>query len=217
MGKNAIGIAALILGCAGLSACGGKDRLVADAGVGVSTVRSGCPAVAVPDHTGDITLFNPPQARFSSNIDVVANITNVRSTCNDQGARIYTDVTFDVYGSRLRPDGAQQVTIPYFSTVVRGGRTVVAKRLGQVTLNFAPGQYRAQASARAGGYVDAVSARLPEEIVDKITKRRESGDADAALDPMADPEVKKAVENASFELLIGFQLTQEQLQYNATR
>ena len=40
---------------------------------------------------------------------------------------------------------------------------------------------------------------------------------DAALDPLADPQVRAAVQRATFEVLIGFQLTQDQLAYNATR
>ena len=42
-------------------------------------------------------------------------------------------------------------------------------------------------------------------------------DADAAVDPMADPAVRAAVERAHFEVLIGFELTADQLRYNATR
>jgi hypothetical protein len=34
---------------------------------------------------------------------------------------------------------------------------------------------------------------------------------------MSDPTVRAAVQRASFELLVGFQLTPEQLAYNATR
>ena len=34
---------------------------------------------------------------------------------------------------------------------------------------------------------------------------------------MADPAVRAAVERAHFELLLGFELTPEQLRYNATR
>jgi hypothetical protein len=34
---------------------------------------------------------------------------------------------------------------------------------------------------------------------------------------MADPAVQKAVANATFEQLVGFELTQDQLKYNATR
>ena len=43
------------------------------------------------------------------------------------------------------------------------------------------------------------------------------GDPDAAIDPLADPTVREAVRRASFELLVGFQLTEQQLAYNATR
>ena len=39
----------------------------------------------------------------------------------------------------------------------------------------------------------------------------------AALDPMADPKIRAAVARHSFEVLVGFQLTPEQLAYNATR
>ena len=39
----------------------------------------------------------------------------------------------------------------------------------------------------------------------------------AAIDPLSDPAIRDAVANATFEHLVGFQLTQEQLRYNATR
>jgi hypothetical protein len=51
----------------------------------------------------------------------------------------------------------------------------------------------------------------------QIIRKRKAGDEDAAIDPMSEPGVRAAVARASFELLIGFQLTPEQLQYNATR
>ena len=44
-----------------------------------------------------------------------------------------------------------------------------------------------------------------------------AGDADAAIDPFAQPDVKAALARTSFELLVGFNLTQDQLRYNATR
>ena len=86
-----------------------------------------------------------------------------------------------------------------------------------MTLQFADGAYRASASGKAGSYVDASAARLPEDVVERLTRKRKPGDPDAALDPLADPAIKAAVARASFELLVGFQLTQAQLQYNATR
>jgi hypothetical protein len=200
-----------------IAGCSQDGELDIGAGVGVNVTRSGCPAVAVPDGTGDITLFNPANSQDASAIDVVANITNIRPTCNEGGEKIYSAASFDVQARRNDVRGARTVTLPYFTTVVQGGSAVVAKRVGQVTLQFADGQPRAAAVANASSYIDSASSRLPAEIVQKITKKRKPGDADAALDPMADPEVRAAVVRSSFEMLIGFQLTEDQLKYNVTR
>ncbi len=205
-------IAAALLG-----GCARDGELDVSSGVGVSTTRTGCPTVAVPEGTGDITIFNPVSSQDASAIDVVAAITNVRPTCNSGGEKIFSQASFDVQARRTDTRGARSVTVPYFSTVVQGGSAVVAKRLGQVTLQFADGQPRATASAQAASYIDGTSARLPADIVAKITKKRKPGDADAALDPMADPEVRAAVVRSSFEMLVGFQLTEDQLKYNVTR
>ena len=199
------------------SACAKDGEIDVSSGVGVSITRSGCPAVAIPDGTGDITLFNPEGRQDANAIDIVATISKVRPACNDSGAKIYTEASFEVYGSRRNTQGARTVTLPYFSTVVQGGSAVVAKRVGQVTLQFADGQSKATAMGKAASYIDAASARLPEDVVAKITKKRKPGDTDAALDPLADPDVKAAVLRSSFELLIGFQLTEAQLRYNVTR
>lgn len=183
---------------------------------GIVSVRSACPTAAIPAQTGDITLFSPAGSTDASAIDVVANITDLRSTCAE-GAQFYTEASFVVNARRSDASAARQVILPYFSAVVRGGNAVVAKRLGQVTLNFAAGEYRASAQAKAGAYVEKSAATLPADIQTKITQKRKAGDADAAIDPFAQPDVKAALQRTSFELLVGFNLTQDQLKYNATR
>jgi hypothetical protein len=200
-----------------LSACAEKNQLVVDSGVGVASTLSACPNTAIPEHTGDVTIFNPASSRDASAIDVVATITNVRPACDETGAEIYATASFDVQARRSDNRGQRTVTLPYFSTVMRGGNTVVAKRLGSVTLNFADGSYRAEAKASGAGYINKAAATLPEDIRERITRKRKSGDPDAAIDPLSVPEVRSALQRTSFELLIGFQLTQDQLQYNATR
>ena len=200
----------------GLAGCRSKGDIVVQEGIGVTALRTVCPAVGVPDYTGDITLFNSDQ-RTQNAMALTAAITNVRSSCDDTGAQVYSLASFDVVARRSDTQGAWRVTLPYFSTVVRGESAVVAKRIGTVTLDFAPGQERAQASAQAGAYIDRAEATLPEDIRDRITRKRKSGDSDAAIDPLSEPDVRAAVSRASFELLVGFQLTQEQLAYNVTR
>jgi hypothetical protein len=199
-----------------LAGCARDGELDISSGVGVTATRTGCPMVAVADGTGDITLFNPASRQTADAIDVVATITKVRPSCA-AGEKIYSVADFEVQARRASGSGARSVTLPYFSTVVQGGSAVVAKRVGQVTLNFADGQSRASATAKAASYIDPAAAALPAEVVEKITKKRKPGDPDAALDPMADPAVRAAMQRASFELLIGFQLTEDQLRYNVTR
>jgi len=201
-----------------LAGCKSKGDLVISEGVGVTAIRTACPAVGVPDYTGDITTFRVPGDTSAANMDVTATITNLRSTCDDSASdRVYTNATFDVLGRRTDTRGARQVTLPYYSVVLRGGSSVVTKRVGQVTLSFADGQERAQARAQAGAYVDRAEATLPQDIREQITRKRKAGEDDAAVDPLSDPAVKAAVARATFELLVGFQLTEQQLAYNATR
>jgi hypothetical protein len=202
---------------AALAGCSREGDLDVGAGVGVNVTRTGCPTVAVPDGTGDITIFSPVSSQDADAIDIVATVTNVRTTCNESGEKIYAQATFDVQARRSDASGSRTVTLPYFNTVVQGGSAVISKRVGQVTIQFADGQQRASAQAQAASYIDKASASLPAEIIQKITKKRKPGDPDAALDPMADPEVRAAVVRSSYEMLLGFQLTEDQLRYNVTR
>lgn len=199
-----------------LALAGCSQRGEIDPTGGIVAVRSACPTAAIPAYTGDVTLFNPPQSTAASAIDVVANITDLRATCSE-GDQFYAEATFTVNARRTDASAARQVTLPYYSAVVRGGNAVVAKRVGQVVLDFPAGQYRASASAKAGAYVNRAAATLPSDIQRRITAKRKAGDTDAALDPFAQPEVKAALLRTSFELLVGFNLTQDQLRYNATR
>ena len=200
-----------------LAGCRSEGDIVIEQGVGITALRSACPAVGVPIYTGDITTFTPADARTLDAMDVTAYITNVRSTCDENGGQVFTSATFDVVASREDTAGARTVELPYFSTVVRGNDNVVAKRVGTVQVSFAAGQARAQASASAEAWVDRAEATLPDDIRERITRKRTAGEDDAAIDPLTEPDVRAAVAKASFELLIGFQLTEEQLAYNATR
>lgn len=184
---------------------------------GVITTYTACPAVAIVAPTGDVTLFDPPQSRDASAIDVVATMTNVRSTCNDSGENIVTTASFDVHARRRDRGPARDVVIPYYATVVQGGQNVVSKSVSNLVLRFAEGQDRASTNGTANAQVLRAAATLPEDIRRQVTRERRAGDADAAVDPFADPAVRAAVQRASFEVLLGFNLTEEQLRYNATR
>ena len=130
-----------------LGACSRTGEIDANGGgAGVTAVRSACPHVAIPAGTGDMTIFNPATSREASAIDVNAVMTNVTSTCDDAGLQVVTTVNFDVLARRQSAEGPRDVSFPYFVTVVRGGTSVVAKRINRVTVHFEPGQLRAQTS-----------------------------------------------------------------------
>lgn len=209
-------ISALALAAA-LAGCRSSGDIVVDEGVGIQAFRSACPAVGIPDYTGDVTLFRTAGDTSAANVDLVATMTNVRSQCNESGEKVFSSVTFDVLARRTDTRGARTVTVPYFVTVLRGGRAVISKRVGQVTLNFADGQERVQASGQGSAYVDKAEASIPADIRARITRKRRAGEEDAAVDPLSQPDVKAAIARATFEVLVGFQLDQNQLSYNATR
>jgi hypothetical protein len=200
-----------------LSACRHAGDITAENGGGVYAVRSDCPIAGVPAGTGDITLFNPPNSTDASAIDVTAAITDVRATCQDGATDVLSTATFTIVALRRDAGPARQVVVPYFDVALQGGANVVAKRVGQAVLNFAPGDIHAWARAQATVRVNRGVATLPANVRQILTRPRKAGEAEAAIDPLSDPAVRAAVAKATFEHLVGFQLTQDQLKYNATR
>ena len=206
---------AILVASTALAGCSRRGGEISDGGVFVT--RSACPMVGVVAGTGDVTTFNPSSSTDASAIDVVATITNVRATCTDDGTTVTSVAHFDVLASRARGTEARQVVLPYFNVAMQGGATVVAKQLGNVGLNFAAGAVRARTSAEATVKVSKAAATLPAEVQTELTRKRRAGEADAAVDPLSVPAIRDAVARATFEQLLGFQLSDAQLRYNATR
>ena len=211
---------ALLAACAVpllIAGCKTRGDVVVEGGIGITAVRTACPAVGIPDYTGDVTLFTSPDARDSGSIDVTATMTDVRNACDQASATVHNNVSFVIEARRSDARGARDITLPFFVTVIRGGTAVIAKRIGSVTVHFADGETRAQAGGRGGAEIDKAEATLNARIRNRITQKRKAGQADAAVDPLAEPEVQAAVQRASFEVLVGFQLNDKQLAYNVTR
>jgi hypothetical protein len=179
--------------------------------------RSPCPAVAVPTYAGDVTLFNAGTEPNAANIDIVATITDIRDTCAESDTLLTTTVTYEVQARRNNTVGPRTVTFPVFATIVQGGNLIVSKQVGAVRVDFPDGAARASGRGEARGDVSRSAASLPADVQTKITRKRKPGDLDAASDPFADPQVKAALKAASFELLIGFQLSENALAYNVAK
>ncbi len=197
------------------AACSNRREL--EAGGGVYVTRSPCPQVGIPAATGDVTLFNPIGQTDSAAIDVVATMTNLRATCSEGASQIISTASFAVVASRRDAGPARTVILPYFDVAMQGGVSVIAKRIGQVALTFPAGSQRGAATGQATVRIARASTILAPEVQRELTRRRKPGEVDAAIDPMSDPKIRSAVARATFEHLVGFQLTPDQLRYNATR
>ena len=198
-----------------LASCSKRSDFIEEGGV--YTQRSSCPILGIPTGTGDITLFDPPNSQSADAIDVEASITNAFTNCTDTGSEIQSNVGFDVVATRRDSGPARRVVLQYFNVVVQGGNQIVAKRIGQIPLDFAAGSPRAAVRWQAVAKVDRAATSLPENVREILTRPRKAGDTEAAVDPMTDPAVRTAVARATFEHLIGFQMSQDQLRFNATR
>ncbi|MFL5006471.1 MAG: hypothetical protein ACJ8DK_14120 [Microvirga sp.] len=205
---------AALLALTMLSACVKRGEVFE---TGVYAVRSACPIAGIPAGTEEVTLFNPPSSRDSRAIDVTASISDVRAVCRDVGNDIVSTATFTVTALRRDAGPARQVVLPYFDVALQGGGRIAAKQIGQAVLNFPAGGTHSWVRAQATIRVNRAAATLPANVRAILTQRRKAGEAEAAVDPLSDPTVRKAVSDATFEHLVGFQLTQEQLKYNATR
>jgi hypothetical protein len=195
-----------------------KGELVVDDTVGVTALRSPCPLVEVPEMTGDVTLLAPGRDDAGA-IDTVATLTDVRSTCDDaaRASKLTTRVEFDVIVRRTDTHGARHLDLPTFVVVQRGGTSIVAKHINMIGVDFADGQARATAHGSTSAMVSRDEATLPAAIRARLARKRKAGDTDAAVDPLSLPEVKAALARATFEVLVGFQMTDRQLAYNARR
>lgn len=197
-----------------LPACG-REGTIEDGGIYVR--RSACPIPGIPAGTGDVTVFNPANSVAADAIDVTATITNLRANCDETGEQVVSTLSFDVVATRRDAGAARQVVLPYFDVVLQGGSNVVAKRIGRVGLDFPAGSMRTSTRGQATVRVHRGAATLPEDVRKLLTRPRKAGDAAAAVDPLSDPATRAAVANATFEHLVGFQLTEGQLRYNVTR
>ena len=158
-----------------------------------------------------MTLFNPPDSTDSRAIDVTATITDVRATCADSGNDVVSTATFTVVALRRDAGPARQVRPALFRRRAagrkQGGRQ--ADRPGGAQF---PGRRPARLDPGPGdGPRQPRRATLPANVRQTLTRPRKAGDPEAAVDPMSDPAVRTAVANATFEHLVGFQLTQDQL------
>jgi hypothetical protein len=157
-------LALLLAGCA-------RDGQIADGGVYVT--RSGCPQVAIPAATGDITLFDPRPASRDA-----ARSTWWRPSPTSASPAPRTAQKCgqhrDLRRGRDPPRRGRRAAggAAFFAVAVQGGTNIVAKKVGAVALNFPAGSLRAQTNSQATVRVSRSAVALPAEVQRELTRER---------------------------------------------
>ena len=82
-------LAFAVCATAALAGCKSKGDIVVEEGIGITALRTVCPAVGVPDYTGDVTLFNGEQRTASA-----MALTAARGRARSRAARPVRVVVF---------------------------------------------------------------------------------------------------------------------------
>jgi hypothetical protein len=161
--------------------------------------RTSCPALAVPKHTGTLTRFQEARGFSSGDVQLVATIAQLDSRCQEDASGAKTAVSFNIVATRPSKGPAEDVQVPYFVTVVKGGETLQAKQVYGASLRFADGATSASLS-------QVVTAATPKVPLPPRPKRNNE------IDEFAPPP-----KPAEYEILVGFQLSDSEAVYNITK
>jgi hypothetical protein len=174
-----------------LSACASSNPL--------EVRRTSCPALSVPKHTGSLTRFSQAGRFDTQDVRLVATIVQLSDTCIENANGVNTAVSFTISAVRPTKGAADSVQLPYFITVVKDGETLIAKQVYGTSLEFADG-------ATSGSVRQVVTVKTPEVPLPPKPKKNNE------IDEFAPPP-KPAV----YEILVGFQLTNDDVVYNISK
>jgi histidinol dehydrogenase len=103
-------------------------------------------------------------------------------------------------------------TVPQVDRIVGPGNAYVAEAKLQVS-----GAVAIDSPAGPSELLVIADASASPSAVAREVMAQAEHDPQAAVVPKADPAVRTAVQRAHFEVMVGFELDQDQLRYNATR
>ncbi len=167
--------------------------------------RTSCPAVAVVKYANNYARFAPGAKYSAAGLELSAQLSNVQVSCADaRGGAPVSSVSFDLSAVRASATTAEQADIPYFVTIVENGTTILSKQVYAAPVQFAEGASRAMVRQSFSATTPFVP--LPPEPSQKEKRKQ--------FQQFAEDSRPKA---AQFEILIGFQLTEEQAAYNVQR
>ena len=168
--------------------------------------------------TGDITLFNPPEAGICERSTSPRPSPTSAEAAPMSGNDVVSTATFTVVALRREagPGAPGRAALLRYRDAGRQPRRRQARRASGAELPRRQPPRLGRSSRQSFGST-APSRPCRPTSQNILTRPRKAGDADAAVDPLSDPAVRTAVADATFEHLVGFEMSQDQLKYNATR
>lgn len=174
--RTGLGLGAVVaVGLTGLGGCFNLDDLNDDPNVGP------CPVAAVLYDASRVVEVKGVERH--ENVGFTGQVEGVRGFCryiNDNPITMEIEIDF-AFGKGPKADGDTQ-TYPYFVSVTRRDRLVLAKDVSEITVKFPEGA--------------------------DIVRRTEK------VDGIVIPRATGTVSGTNFEVIVGFDLTAEQLAYN---
>jgi hypothetical protein len=169
----------------------------------LEVTRTSCPAVAVVKYANNLTQFAPGSRFSSSGIQLSAQMGNITINCRESaGSTSVSDISFEISAARATATTASQENVPYFVTVIQDGTNILSKQVYAAPLSFGEGALHAAVRQS----VSATTPYVPLPAAPDKKKKR--------FEEFAEDSRPKA---AKYEILIGFQLTEEQATYNVQR
>jgi hypothetical protein len=189
---SAIALAALA--SLALSGCGTKTEKY-------QTAIRDCPTVSVLGHTGTVTKFGADPSQFTFRSD----ISGLRVKCDRERKKVDIDMSFLEVASRNEGVTQNTVEFPFFMAVMYRGK-MIDKKIFKSKFDFADGEKRK-------GIVESFKTTLyfnkeGLSAKDQKRERRRRRQDPSFSGPQIDTQL------ADYEVLIGFQLTKPELEYN---
>jgi hypothetical protein len=179
-----------------LAGCGSGNPL--------EVTRTSCPAVAVVKYANSYTQFAPGSNFSSRGIEMTAQMGDVSISCKESAGKIsVSNISFEMSAARASATTASDVNVPYFVTIIQDGTTILSKQVYGAPLKFTEGALRTEVR-------QAFSASTPYVPLPAAPDRKKK----KQFEEFAEDSRPKS---AKYEIMLGFQLTDEQATYNVQR
>lgn len=190
----------------GVAACGSGNPL--------ELTRSYCPGIGVAKFANSITLIAPDAAATAGALDLTGQLTAVSGVCERAGGKLVTSTRAVVSASRRDSGAEQTVELPVFVTLVRDNSSILSKQIVPVRLSFAAGARSASAPVALKVMLDEAAARAAAKPLTGSPDDEPLPPPGKKRRPRSGPTLESKVAPTAFEILWGFQLTNQQAAYN---